>query len=222
MADFGGWLNCSFYDLFCENPGIPVIESNKKASISYIRLAAGSGGVFADLKMEGVKGAEDALEKRGSIYIASAHDFYEAEDYGIFRPTSRIEEKASEICGSFAPDMTGIHIRRTDATEAIRRSPTRLFAEYIETRIMGDASAKFFLATDDRDVEREFLDRFGESVLVNNGKAFGRDSRDGMEDAYVDLLCLSRCSRIVGSYFSSFSQTAARIGGIPLTILTSD
>lgn len=116
--------------------------------------------------------------------------------------------------------MTGIHIRRTDATEAIINSPVEFFIQYMERHLEDDPSAGFFLATDDIEVEEAMREKFGRCLLVNEGKTFGRDSKDGMEDALVDLLSLSKCNRIAGSYSSSFSETAARFGGIPLSIIT--
>jgi hypothetical protein len=41
-----------------------------------------------------------------------------------------------------------------------------------------------------------------------------RDSADGVVQAAVELYALSRTQRVYGSYWSSFSHTAAHIGGI--------
>lgn len=38
----------------------------------------------------------------------------------------------------------------------------------------------------------------------------------GVDDALIDLWLLSRCRRIVGSYYSSFSQVSAILGNVPL------
>jgi hypothetical protein len=43
-----------------------------------------------------------------------------------------------------------------------------------------------------------------------------------MQDAVVDLFALARTSRILGSYFSTFSETAASIGGIQWVTVTDD
>ena len=37
-----------------------------------------------------------------------------------------------------------------------------------------------------------------------------------VSDALVEMLLLARCQRIIGTYYSSFSQVAALIGGVPL------
>lgn len=40
-----------------------------------------------------------------------------------------------------------------------------------------------------------------------------------VEDALIDLMLLSRCRKIVGTYYSSFGEVSALIGDIPLEIL---
>ena len=41
-----------------------------------------------------------------------------------------------------------------------------------------------------------------------------RNSLEGMKFAVVDLFCLSKTKKIIGSVGSSYSQIAAEIGGI--------
>lgn len=74
------------------------------------------------------------------------------------------------------------------------------------------------LATDDPAIEYAIKERFPDRVVVRP-KVFARDKAAGVRDALVDLLLLSRCRRILGSHWSSFSETAAEIGGIDLEIV---
>ena len=39
-----------------------------------------------------------------------------------------------------------------------------------------------------------------------------------MQAAVVDLFVLSKTRRLIGSYWSSFTDTAAELGNLPLTI----
>ena len=39
-----------------------------------------------------------------------------------------------------------------------------------------------------------------------------------IDEAVVDLFCLAHTRRVIGSYWSSFSDMAAEISGIPLEI----
>ena len=43
-----------------------------------------------------------------------------------------------------------------------------------------------------------------------------------MYDALLDLYCLAACKKIIGSYFSSFTDTAASLGGIEKLIAGID
>jgi hypothetical protein len=49
-----------------------------------------------------------------------------------------------------------------------------------------------------------------------------RKSVGGIQDAAIDLWILSRTQKILGSYRSSFSETASEIRGIPLKIIKSN
>jgi hypothetical protein len=41
-----------------------------------------------------------------------------------------------------------------------------------------------------------------------------RDSTHGVQEALIDLYCLSKARKVLGSYLSSFSQVASEISGI--------
>ena len=46
-----------------------------------------------------------------------------------------------------------------------------------------------------------------------------RTTQQGMVDALVDLVCLSRTTKIFGSYWSAFSETAAALGETEVIVL---
>ena len=111
--------------------------------------------------------------------------------------------------------MVGVHIRRGDHNLAQERSPT---AAFIERMAAEDAAVRFFLATDSPAEEHALSIHFPNRIITAS-KAFGRDSTAGMRGAVVDLYALARTSRLLGSYWSSFSETAAEIGGITLEVI---
>ncbi len=76
----------------------------------------------------------------------------------------------------------------------------------------------FFLCTDDPEVAELLQARFPGRVLVLE-KELSRDTQAGMEAALIDMLLLARCRRVLGSYWSSFSQIASEIGGTDLEIV---
>ncbi len=215
-------LNCSFSNLFCLDERIKIIESRHKIDFRFMWKAMKADICLLNCRYEEKDNIERAVEKGGYVYITSVHNFYNAEDFSLFRPVESIEKQVLQITERIDKNTIGIHIRRTDAVKSIQYSPTQLFFDYIGLCIEKDKKAKFYLATDSEDVEKELLASFpGGVFVVNELKRFGRDSQKGMEDAVIDLFCLSKCSYIVGSYWSSFSEIAAAIGNIKLNVLTN-
>ena len=66
---------------------------------------------------------------------------------------------------------------------------------------------------DDEKVKKELQDKFPGRVITLMDDT-SRDSLEGMKFAVVDLFCLSKTKKILGSVASSYSQIAAEIGGI--------
>ena len=80
--------------------------------------------------------------------------------------------------------------------------------------IDANPNVKFFLATDDKEEEALLRKTFPGKIVSNENRTLRRDSLEGMYDALLDLYCLASCKKIIGSYFSSFTDIAADIGGI--------
>jgi hypothetical protein len=114
--------------------------------------------------------------------------------------------------------IVGVHIRRGDNDASIQVSPLDSFLKRMQREVEQDPATHFFLATDDQPTERAVTDTFLGRVTTR-GKDLARNRTAGVQDALVDLLVLSKCSLILGSYWSSFSQTAAEMGGVELEIV---
>jgi len=111
----------------------------------------------------------------------------------------------------------GIHIRRTDNTVSIEKSPTEVFIHAIKAY---PADTQFFLATDDPKeydtISMKIPDRkFLRACLIPD-----RNTQVGIEEAFLDFLCLASCTEILGSAGSSFSEMAAAFGAINLNTLS--
>ena len=76
----------------------------------------------------------------------------------------------------------------------------------------------FYIATDDRDELKNLEDRYGDRIISYREKTWGRDTPEAIKDALIDILCLSRCTKIIGSSGSGFSLVAAGMGDIELII----
>jgi len=129
------------------------------------------------------------------------------------RPNPLILQKLNQ--SFFTETSVGIHIRRGDHKKAREHSPLEAF---VETMKKEPESTKFIVATDNASVKRELQTIFGERVLFP-ANSLSRMTRIGMQDALLDFLALSKCSKIVGSYDSSFSEMAALYGNVPLVII---
>ncbi|MCM1538315.1 MAG: hypothetical protein NC254_07955 [bacterium] len=158
------------------------------------------------------------------LYIESYYCFLPSEGnqsgyYEFLTPSAPVMQEARPILEQLTPDTIGLHIRRTDHTAAIQHSPLSAFTERMDKILKGNPSASFFVATDDPETERQLLSAYPHRIITNPAKQFTRRSAGGIIDAYVDILCLSRCARIIGSYGSSFSQVASKLTDIPLEIM---
>lgn len=78
-------------------------------------------------------------------------------------------------------------------------------------RMRSEKNVKFFVAADDVDTIKQLKARFTGRILSVPRDCDGRDKTCVLY-AMVDLLCLSRTRKIYGSYWSSFTEAAARMG----------
>ncbi len=160
-----------------------------------------------------------------SLYASSCYSLeseYEKYDYSIFRPAPDIQALADAVIRKFPANCVGIHIRRTDNAKSIESSQTADFVLRMRREAEKDPDVGFFLATDSPEEERLLMQEFPGRILTYEKRSLQRDSEQGIVDAYVDYLCLSRTRRIYGSFFSSFSRCAAALHGITLEIVTND
>lgn len=205
-------LKCSYNNLFCKQPLINVIETKHFINIKFMLNIMKCKRFFYNIKIDSLAEIENELIKNRDIYINTVYWFYEVKNYEMFEPINSIKYKIDNICRKYNMNTIGIHIRRTDNKEAIIHSPLELFLEFIEKEIQKNKEVKFYLSTDSKEIEKEISNKYSHYVITNANKVWGRDSKQGIEDALMDLGCLSRCDFIVGSYYSSFSETAAQWG----------
>lgn len=152
------------------------------------------------------------------------------KSHGIFYSNSNWEKhlralKPSPLVKDFFQRRTasvdwshaiGVHIRRTDNRKAIEGSPLESFISKMSER----PDAFFVIATDDKEVrnklELQFLGR-----CVFPATSLTRKTEEGMIHSVADFFALTKCTQILGSTASSFSEIAARYAAIPLEIAKS-
>jgi hypothetical protein len=215
-------LGCPFEELFEPNPAFKVINIKSKWNIRKVFLQASSHFVDNDTirahKSTGL--LEDAFRSSlpERVYIATEEHFYPCHSYELFTPIPSIQKRIQEMTKDFTSHTVGVHIRRTDNQPAIGKSSTKAFIDCMDAELQANADTVFYLATDDREEEACLREAFGELIISNQSRDLSRDSISGIQDAMVDLYSLAATTKIIGSYFSSFTDTAADMHQIPKMI----
>ena len=162
----------------------------------------------------------ESLPKK--LYIATEEHFFVSHDYSGFTPTPQMQEKIDKVCERFSSHNIGVHIRRTDNKPAIGKSSTDAFVASMQRELAADADTMFYLATDDMQEEAHLRKLFPDKIISNETRDLSRNSVNGIKDALIDLMCLSRTDKIIGSYFSSFTDIAADLNNIPKIVAGED
>ena len=221
-------LNAPFENLFQPVKEFQVInfKSLKDLRKLYYQLTARTRISNADIENNRTNGVlnQDFFDAiKLPAYIFTWEHFYPADEYfQLFKPAPELQKRIDEATKDFTKDMVSVHIRRTDQVTSIAHSKTENFIALMEKEIQANPEVKFFLATDDKDEEALLRKTFPGRIISNENRTLRRDSLDGMYDALLDLYCLSACKKIIGSYCSSFTDTAAAISGIPKLIAGVD
>ncbi|HSI74663.1 MAG TPA: hypothetical protein VK957_02160 [Lunatimonas sp.] len=237
-------LNANFLDLFKSNPNFTLSESRFKFNVfltrnklvnskfSFLRSIVGVYNNLIikligfdvlllenDISKNKLNLITEICKQNKKILIISGGDILEyKEGVQSFVPTDEITSTINRELLGFKKHMIGIHIRRTDHTISIANSPLYLYENKISEYIQKVSETGFFLATDDPNIESHFKEKFP-GLMFTHEKTFGRDSKEGIVDAVIDLFLLSKTEKIYGSYWSSYSEMASILGDIELEVL---
>lgn len=179
------------------------------------------------MKLYDEKGMEGVALEFGRfpvVYVKATNPFWDILDmdhaFDFILPRKNIESKKKKVLeAAEGKRLVSVHIRRTDHIEAIKNSPLGLFVDRMKKELEQNQPTYFYVATDDKKTEEELREEFGERILTFSGKTLDRDSRQGIEDAYVEMLCLAAGDKILGSFNSTFSLMASKLGNIPLEVV---
>ena len=152
------------------------------------------------------------------VVIDSWEAFYPSSSFRkelfVLKDQSLLQKELSKLDSN----TIGIHIRRTDHTWSVNHSPIELFEDRMRKEISLNPATKFYLCSDDEDVKDHFRQGEWKDRVVLPEGTLGRDSKEGIVQAAVEMFTLAHTKKIYGSYWSSFGEIAARIGGIPIEI----
>jgi len=130
---------------------------------------------------------------------------------------SEMIEYVSEFTDTW-DDMVGVHIRSWYCPKKVFHS-NEIFENQID-KLPEDK--KFFFCSDNSDVQQHFVDRYGDRVIIyqrqmfNDPKLAESGHHDDIQlttDAFIELLILSKCATIIGTYASSFDELAWWMSG---------
>lgn len=153
-----------------------------------------------------------------NLVVYTASKIIPFAKFDFFVPSSLVRNSINKQIGR---EYVGVHIRRTDNIQSILNSPTELFVQQIENEICKDDSVKVYLATDDPNEENILRNKFGNRIVTYIKRSLDRNCEMAIVDAVVDLFHLSQCKCILGSYYSSFSETAAEWGNVEYNQITT-
>lgn len=162
------------------------------------------------------------LSEKREIYVKAYCGIIKGEeqenvDYTVIKFRRNYWKQVDRI---LEPDTKyiGVHIRRTDHARAIKESSTEEFIQQVRKMVNEQEDLKIFLATDDIREQNAMKNVFGDRLVTQKGKRWGRDSSSKMKSGIIDCLCLSRCMFVLGSSTSVFSSFSARYGKKELII----
>lgn len=170
---------------------------------------------IADAKAEG--GFEKVrlmVAQEPVSYIKSYTNLCEitADSFSFLKPAPEVLARGNRVFSRISDKTVGVHVRRTDHVDATKNSPLAIFIEKMRTEMEG-RDTDFYVTTDDVTAIEELKQHFpAEKLIVYEDKVLDRDSKTGIQDALVDMLCLSKCRKILGSYQSTFSLIPSIMG----------
>lgn len=229
----GPELNCRFQALFQHSTPITEIHDRdgysslgrlKMRVTDSIATIMGYAKVDQSHIMHLAKSQADLLDfcaGRKILIRTYSRFFPNPTPYGDLMPIPSLRKQIESLRPQLM-DAIGVHIRRTDNRAAIEKSPMEAFIAAMEQALVDDKGVRFFVSTDDPSVLAAVQHRFGASIISYPKRGYARNDPSSIEDALVDLYCLASCRRIIGSYWSSFTDTAASIGNIKCHIAGVD
>ena len=132
-----------------------------------------------------------------------------------------IAKRVSDFVSKYE-NLIGVHIRRTDNAVSVEESPTDIYFPIIDKVIDCYKNSIIYIATDDKAEIGKIIDKYGSEKVAYLPKIERkRNTKKGIIDAAVELYILASCKAIIGSYYSSFTDTAAEIKGIEKFIAKS-
>jgi hypothetical protein len=200
----GDWIKAAAYgsDYLQKVFGGPVLT--EKDSVALVGRSSALG----------VWAARRKPRIRTSLMLCDARNYCD-----IFVPAREIRHEFAPWCARVT-NAIGVHVRRTDNKKSLQHSSIERFISAMHSEIIQQPAATFFLSSDSPETFDLLAAEFGDRVFQREKRSFDRGDPAAIQDALIDLLCLGGCRKLLGSYWSSFSDVAWRLRGIDHVIVT--
>lgn len=154
------------------------------------------------------------LYGRGNAFICTAWKLVPEHNYARhFVPIESLMNRINKTASNYSTTI-GVHIRRGDHRLATAYSSLEKFTSIMRQELDYKSDSTFYLTTDCKQTEEQLLRQFPNKILTSPKSSYDRNTAGGIQDALVDLYALSKTKKILGSYYSSFSEVAAAISDI--------
>ena len=136
---------------------------------------------------------------------------------GRLKINPEIVEYVSEFTEGW-DNVVGVHIRSWYCAKKVFHS-NEIFEQEMDRY---PPNQKFFFCSDNSDVQKYFVDKYGDRVITYEREIFNypqmaesghHDDIQLTADAFIELLMLSKCDTIIGTYASSFDEVAWWMSG---------
>jgi len=134
-------------------------------------------------------------------------------------PTQTIQELINKYTNNFDNNTIGAHIRSTDSCKVLWGSFEKCEQLgnniKIKIRLMMDdnPSMKLFICTDDPKYVEDLIDEYKHRIIIPNLYT-NRFTLSGQEEAYAEMVALSKCNHLILSSNSTFSGVASYLANI--------
>lgn len=183
--------------------------------------------------------------KGAYIMEAPLHSSWERDNENLrsMVPIQAVADKLSALESEGLKDAIGVHIRNRTLSRDIKNvnfneaygeaasaemqhwreqsSYTNFMIEMERIISEEDANAKFYIATDTKEVITEIESKFPGKILYVPRECDDRDS-ECVKFAMIDVYALSKTKRLLGSNWSSYTELAERLGGLKAELAGQD
>lgn len=153
------------------------------------------------------------IDSNASTLLVATCLAFNDQDFSLFRFIDYLKNKVDLEYGRIGEKYIGVHIRRTDHANTIKHSPDKNYFSQIDKCLSENPRIIFFLASDDEETKTVFKKKYLDRIYTLNYK-LARNDLEGIYGGVVELILLSKSSKIICSVISSYSMAAISIGNI--------